>query len=98
MRRYVVMGLALVILLLVALIIMPRPQGVDILIALKGLNQEVAPAAISCPDWSYPQGTIVRCTVEGVSQFAEVDVLITKDGVEFADSRAAKVAINSVID
>ena len=88
---------ALLILLLLALVLMPRPSGVDILIALKEMNQRIAPAALACQDWSYPEGSVVLCQVESSTKYADVEVTVLSDGIEFTDPDAAQVAIAEVL-
>ena len=92
LKRYVIMTATLVALLLVVLVLRPKPDGVDILISLKETNQQIAPAALSCPEWSYPEGSTQVCQVEGPGGRAEVEVAIIETGVSFADpSQAAQV-------
>lgn len=75
------------------------PAGyVDITVALKEMNQRIAPAALFCPELAYPPGSEVTCTVEGMTRYHDVSVLITENGIEFADPEAARQAIQFVTE
>jgi hypothetical protein len=98
MKRYALMGGALGGLLVLVVMLMPRPQGVDILISLKEVNQRIAPAALSCPEWSYPEGATVTCTLESATDYSDVEMIIGSDGIKFLDERAAQEAIDGLLD
>ena len=91
------MTAALVALAVVVFALMPRPQGTDILISLKETNQRIAPAALSCPEWSYPAGSVVECTLESGNKRTPVQVKVTETGVVFADDADASDAIDYVL-
>ena len=89
--------MALVALAVVVFVLMPRPHGTDILISLKETNQRIAPAALSCPEWSYPAGSVVECTLESGNKRTPVQVEVTETGVVFADDVDASDAIDYVL-
>ena len=95
--RYLWMAAALGALAVVVFVLMPRPQGTDILISLKETNQRIAPAALSCPEWSYPAGSVVECTLESGSRRTPVQVNVTETGVVFADGADTSAAIDYVL-
>lgn len=92
-RRYIIMLGALVVLLAVVLLLRPQANGVDILISLKEINQRIVPAALSCPDWSYPAGSTPLCQVEGPAGRANVEVIVSESGVDFANQQEAEQAL-----
>ena len=95
-RRYTIMAGALVVLLAVVILLRPQAQGVDILISLKELNQEIAPAALSCPEWSYPAGSTPLCRLEGPGGITNVEVIIGESGIEFANVESAERSLDAV--
>lgn len=92
-RRYSIMLGSLMALLVVVLLLRPQADGVDILISLKEINQRIIPAALSCPDWSYPAGSTPLCQVEGPAGRADVEVIVSEAGVDFANQQAAAQAL-----
>ena len=96
LKRYVIMAVALVVLLITVLIFRPTANGVDVLISLKETNQRIAPAALSCPQWSYPEGSTVLCQVEGPGGRTKVGVTISDAGVAFSDESQAARALAQV--
>ena len=96
LKRYAFMTVALVALLLAVLILRPKPDGVDVLISLKETNQRIAPAALSCPQWSYPEGSTQVCQVEGPGGRTEVRVTISDAKVTFTDANQAARALAQV--
>ena len=89
--------MGLVALAVVVFTLMPRPQGTDILISLKETNQRIAPAVLSCPEWSYPAGSAVECTLESGVRKIPVQVKVTETGIAFAEDADISAAINYVL-
>lgn len=58
---------------------------VDISISLRALNQQVAPAAVSCPSFYYPSNTLVECLLEGTEGRTTIDMRVTDTGIQFDD-------------
>ena len=92
--RYLWMAVGLGVLAIIVFVLMPRPQGMDILVSLKETNQRIAPAALSCPEWSYPAGSVVECTLESGSRRVPILVNVTGTGVVFVDDAEAAAAID----
>ena len=90
------MAAALVVLLAVVILLRPQAQGVDILISLKELNQKIAPAALSCPEWSYPAGSTPVCRLEGPAGITNVQVIVSESGIEFANVESAEQSLDVV--
>lgn len=54
----------------------------DITILLKTLNQQIAPAAIFCPDAYYPVNSTVTCELEGPEGRGSVSLHVLASAIE----------------
>lgn len=68
----------------------------DVSISLRYLNQQIAPAAVSCPTIYYPRGATEDCLLEGPYGRTSVAMLISDGGIAFADPTSAELLLDDV--
>lgn len=69
---------------------------VDISVSLRALNQQVAPAAVSCSSFYYPRNILVECLLEGTEGRTTIDMRVTDTGIEFDDQIGANKLMASL--
>lgn len=98
MRYYIGLGavLAAATLILGGVQLVAWWGNVDVTIPIKELNQQIAPAALSCPDPYYPQDSEVECVIEGDLGRLPVSIRVEGSGVTFTAPAAAEEVIAEV--
>lgn len=68
----------------------------DISIALKTLNQDIAPAAISCPQVYYKLNSEITCRLEGSAGSLPIEMIVVPGGVKASNTADFTVSIEAV--